>query len=147
MLLAGIGAPVRACARADAIRVGHLTARAGRLGPLGDHAVMGVQLAAEEINAAGGVHARRIALLLEDASDPHAARARAARLITRDKVAVLIGHPDRCPHVFRAADPDTDMPAAFVAAFAARYGKTPEPPAWRDYRALKLAARAIDGTR
>ena len=54
--LAGIGAPAIVTAQADAIRIGHLTPRTGFLGPLGEYAVMGVQLAADEINAGGRRH-------------------------------------------------------------------------------------------
>jgi len=165
------GAPVVACARAqtsvsasvnaDAIRIGHLTPRAGLLGPLGDHAVMGVQLAAEEINAAGGVNGRRIELLLADASDPQGACARAARLIACDQAALLIGKApctaargaiERAAKCARVPFIDTgagavyaapDVPERFVAVFARRYGKPPQAPAWVDYCALRIAARSI----
>ena len=47
-LLAGIGMPAISYAQSDVIKIGHLTPRTGFLGPLGDYAVMGIQLAAEE---------------------------------------------------------------------------------------------------
>ena len=47
--LAGVGMPAIVKAQADAIRIGHLTPLTGFLGPLGEYAVMGVKLAAEEI--------------------------------------------------------------------------------------------------
>ena len=75
----------------DAIKIGHLTPRTGFLGPLGDYAVMGIQLAADEINAAGGVNGRKIELVLEDSVNPQTASAKAERLIERDKVAMIIG--------------------------------------------------------
>ena len=78
-------------AQAEAIKIGHLTPRTGFLGPLGDFAVQGIGLAAEEINAAGGVNGRRIELVLEDSVNPQTASAKAERLIDRDKVAMLIG--------------------------------------------------------
>src|ERR1044072_3107290 len=49
------GMPAISRAQSDTIKIGHLTPRTGFLGPLGDFAVQGIQLAAEEINAAGGV--------------------------------------------------------------------------------------------
>ena len=52
---------------------------------------MGIQLAAEEINAAGGVNGRKIELVLEDSVNPQTASAKAERLIERDKVAMIIG--------------------------------------------------------
>jgi branched-chain amino acid transport system substrate-binding protein len=90
-LLAGIGVPAIVKAQADAIRIGHLTPLTGFLGPLGEYAVMGVKLAQEEINAAGGVLGRKIDLVMEDSVNPQTASAKAERLIERDKVAMIIG--------------------------------------------------------
>ena len=52
---------------------------------------MGVKLAAEEINAAGGVIGRKIELVMEDSVNPQTASTKAERLIERDKVAMIIG--------------------------------------------------------
>src|SRR5437868_8979897 len=90
-LLAGIGTPAIVRGQADAIRIGHLTPLTGFLGPLGEYAVMGVKLAAEEINASGGVLGRNIDLVMEDSINPQTASAKAERLIERDKVAMIIG--------------------------------------------------------
>ena len=89
--LAGIGMPAIVTAQADAIRIGHLTPITGFLGPLGEYAQMGVKLAADEINAAGGVLGRKIELVLEDSVNPQTGSAKAERLIERDKVAMIIG--------------------------------------------------------
>src|SRR5207244_1092127 len=90
-LIAGVGMPAIVKAQADAIRIGHLTPLTGFLGPLGEYAVMGVKLAAEEINASGGVLGRNIDLVMEDSINPQTASAKAERLIDRDKVAMIIG--------------------------------------------------------
>ena len=90
-LLAGIGAPATVRAQADAIRIGHLTPLTGFLGPLGEYAVMGIKLAAEEVNAAGGVLGRKIELVMEDSINPQTAATKAERLIERDKVVMIIG--------------------------------------------------------
>src|SRR6202162_3825427 len=90
-LVAGIGAPAIVKAQTDAIRIGHLTPLTGFLGPLGEYAVMGIKLAAEEVNAAGGVMGRKIDLVMEDSVNPQTASAKAERLIERDKVAMIIG--------------------------------------------------------
>jgi branched-chain amino acid transport system substrate-binding protein len=90
-LIASIGAPAILRAQADAVRIGHLTPLTGFLGPLGEYAVMGVKLAAEEINNAGGVTGRKIELVMEDSINPQTASAKAERLIERDKVAMIIG--------------------------------------------------------
>ncbi|HKA73122.1 MAG TPA: ABC transporter substrate-binding protein, partial [Xanthobacteraceae bacterium] len=91
VLLAGVAAPAIVRAQADAIRIGHLTPLTGFLGPLGEYAVMGVKLAAEEINSGGGVLGRRIELVMEDSVNPQTASAKAERLIERDKVVMIIG--------------------------------------------------------
>lgn len=90
-LLASVGMPAISRAQSDVIRIGHLTPLTGFLGPLGEYAVMGVRLAAEEINAAGGVLGRKIELVMEDSVNPQTASAKAERLIERDKVVMIIG--------------------------------------------------------
>lgn len=90
-ILAGVGMPAISRAQSDVIKIGHLTPRTGFLGPLGEYAVMGIQLAADEVNAAGGVNGRKIELVLEDSVNPQTASAKAERLVERDKVAMIIG--------------------------------------------------------
>ena len=89
--LSTLGFPAIVSGQSEAIRFGHLTPRTGFLGPLGEYAVMGVTLAVEEINAAGGVMGRKIDLIAEDSVNPQTASTKAERLIERDKVAVIIG--------------------------------------------------------
>lgn len=86
-----VACPAISYGQADAIRVGHLTPVTGFLGPLGEYAQMGIRLAAEEINAAGGVMGRKIELVMEDSVNPQTGSAKAERLIERDKVAMIIG--------------------------------------------------------
>ena len=90
-LLAGIGAPAIVRAQSDAIRIGHLTPRTGFLGPLGEYAVMAIDLAAEEINASGGVMGRKIELLKEDSVNPQTASTKAERMFERDNVTCILG--------------------------------------------------------
>ena len=52
---------------------------------------MGVNLAVEEVNAAGGVMGRKIELIAEDSVNPQTASTKAQRLIERDKVAAIVG--------------------------------------------------------
>ena len=85
------GFPAISYAQADVIKIGHLTPRTGFLGPLGEYAVQAVDLAVEEINAAGGVNGRKIELLKEDSVNPQTASTKAERMIERDKVACIIG--------------------------------------------------------
>ena len=86
-----ISAPAILRAQTDVLRIGHLTPRTGFLGPLGEYAVMAIDLAVEEINAAGGVNGRKIELLKEDSVNPQTASTKAERMIERDKVACIIG--------------------------------------------------------
>lgn len=90
-LAAGIGMPSLLRAQSEPIRVGHLTPLTGFLGPLGEYAQMGVQLAADQINAEGGVMGRQIELVMEDSVNPQTASAKAERLLTRDGAVLLIG--------------------------------------------------------
>src|SRR5215470_3444242 len=85
------GFPAIGRAQADVIKIGHLTPRTGFLGVLGDYAVMAADMAADEINAAGGVLGRKIELIKEDSVNPQTASTKAERLIERDKVACIIG--------------------------------------------------------
>jgi len=89
--LGTLGFPAISRGQAEAIRIGHLTPLTGFLGPLGEYAVMGVKLAVEEINGAGGVMGRKLELIAEDSVNPQTASTKAARLIERDKVAAIIG--------------------------------------------------------
>ncbi len=88
---AALGFPAIVRAQADAIRIGHLTPRTGFLGPLGEFAVQAMDLAVDEINAAGGVMGRKLELLKEDSVNPQTASTKAERMVERDKVAMIIG--------------------------------------------------------
>src|SRR5215831_11620660 len=85
------GFPSISYAQADAIKIGHLTPRTGFLGTLGEYAVQAVDLAVEEINAAGGVMGRKIDVIKEDSVNPQTASTKAERMVERDKVACIVG--------------------------------------------------------
>ena len=89
--LGALGFPAISRGQAETVRIGHLTPLTGFLGPLGEYAVMGVKLAVDEINAAGGVMGRKIELIAEDSVNPQTASTKAARLIERDKCVAIIG--------------------------------------------------------
>jgi branched-chain amino acid transport system substrate-binding protein len=89
--IAGLALPAWVDAQQDKIRIGHLTPLTGFLGALGEYAVMGIKMAQEEINAAGGVMGRQIEVLSEDSVNPQVASTKAQRMIERDNVAVLMG--------------------------------------------------------
>jgi branched-chain amino acid transport system substrate-binding protein len=89
--LGALGFPAISRGQSDAIRIGHLTPRTGFLGPLGEYAVMGVNLAVDEINGSGGIMGRKIELIAEDSVNPQTASTKAERLIERDKVVAIVG--------------------------------------------------------
>lgn len=89
--VSALGAPALLHAQADKIRIGHLTPLTGFLGALGEYAVQGIKMAAEEINAGGGLLGRQLDLTSEDSVNPQVASSKAQRLIERDNVALLMG--------------------------------------------------------
>jgi len=164
-LLAAIGVPAPARAQSSTIRIGYLAPRGGQFASSGDYGVMGIELAVEEINMTGGVAGRRLELLLADSADPQVTSDKAERLITRDKVNALIGivapaagaaieeTAKRASTCFIGTAPAAaavpravQLPKAFVASFARRFGKPPQTQSWVDYCALKVAVRSITGT-
>ncbi|NML42221.1 ABC transporter substrate-binding protein [Ramlibacter sp. G-1-2-2] len=78
-------------AQGEKIRIGHLTPLTGFLGALGEYAQQGIKMAAEEINASGGVMGRQLEVISEDSVNPQVAATKAQRMIERDNVAVLMG--------------------------------------------------------
>ena len=79
-------------ARADAIRIGVNEPLTGPVAASGTYVVNGARIAADEINARGGVLGKKIELVVEDnKSNPTEAAAVAEKLITSDKTPVLMG--------------------------------------------------------
>ncbi len=86
-----LGYSALAGAQANTIKIGHLTPLTGFLGALGEYAVQGIKMAAEEINASGGLLGRQIELISEDSVNPQTASSKAQRMIEQNKVQVLMG--------------------------------------------------------
>jgi len=86
-----LGFPAIVKASSDTIRVGHITPRSGFLGTLGDYGFRGVNLAVEELNAAGGILGREVDLFTEDSVGSALAPTKAQKLIERRKVHFLVG--------------------------------------------------------
>ena len=78
-------------AQATKIKIGHLTPLTGFLGAIGSYAQLGVKLAAEEINQAGGIMGKQIDLMSEDSVNPATASTKAQRMIEQDGAVVLLG--------------------------------------------------------
>ena len=86
-----LGFPFIGRAQADAIKIGHLTPLTGFLGALGEYAQMGLKMAADEINAGGGVLGRKLDVMSEDSVNPATAATKAQRMLERDGAQLLMG--------------------------------------------------------
>ena len=85
-----LGAPW--AAHAQDIKIGFPGPITGPVQFLGQHMKWGAELAAEEVNARGGVLGRRLAMLMEDSKcNPSEAVAATEKMLARDQVAVLMG--------------------------------------------------------
>ncbi len=77
---------------ADGIKVGVLLPLTGSQAKFGEIEKRSYEMAAEEINAKGGVNGRKIELLFEDdTGKPDVGRSAVEKLISRDKVPVITG--------------------------------------------------------
>ncbi len=86
-----LGAPAFVHAQTGPIRIGHLTPMTGFLGTLGGWAVEGAQLAAEEINAGGGIGGRMLDVKSEDSINPENGAQKAQRMLEQDGVDFILG--------------------------------------------------------
>ncbi|WP_104493278.1 ABC transporter substrate-binding protein [Paracoccus denitrificans] len=89
--LATLAMPAVLRASNDPIVFGHLTPRTGFLGPMGEYAVMAVDLAVSEINAAGGINGRPLEVIKEDSVNPQTATTKAERLVERKDLVLITG--------------------------------------------------------
>lgn len=86
-----LGFPAIVLSQSDKIKIGHLTPLTGFLGALGEYAVLGMRMAEEEINKAGGVMGRQIEVMSEDSVNPATAATKAQRMLERDGATLLFG--------------------------------------------------------
>jgi len=86
-----IGFPAIVHAQANKIKIGHLTPLTGFLGALGAYAQLGIRMAQEEINSAGGVMGRPLDIMSEDSVNPATAATKAQRMLDQDGAAFLMG--------------------------------------------------------
>ena len=93
-LLAGCGSSGSGTSgsSADTVKVGLNYELSGPVATYGDASVKGIQMAVEEINAAGGVNGKQIEIVKYDnKSEPAEATTLATKLMTNDKVVSVIG--------------------------------------------------------
>ena len=92
-LLAGCGGGSGSgSAQGDTIKIGVSYALSGAVATYGDDSVKGIEMAIEEINAAGGINGTQIEEVKYDTkSEPAEATTLATKLMTQDKVVTIIG--------------------------------------------------------
>ncbi|WP_406677679.1 ABC transporter substrate-binding protein [Rhodopseudomonas infernalis] len=91
-LIAAATAFLMGSASAETIKIGVNEPLTGAFAASGTYVVNGAKIAADEINAKGGVLGKQIELVIEDnKSNPTEAAAVAEKLITRDKTPVMMG--------------------------------------------------------
>ena len=79
-------------AKSDEIRIGALFELTGAVANYGKSSLNGAQMAVDEINGKGGLNGKKIRLVSADnKSEPSEAGNQATKLITKDKVAVIVG--------------------------------------------------------
>ena len=86
-----VGFPAISHGQSEKIKIGHLTPLTGFLGALGAYAQLGIRMAEEEINQAGGVMGRQIDIMSEDSVNPATAATKAQRMLDQDGALVLMG--------------------------------------------------------
>jgi branched-chain amino acid transport system substrate-binding protein len=86
-----LGFPSIVSGQTDKIKVGHLTPLTGFLGALGAYAVLGMRMAEEEINSAGGIMGRQLEVMSEDSVNPATAATKSQRMLEQDGALVLLG--------------------------------------------------------
>src|SRR5262245_11977005 len=87
-----LAAGVATASAQDSIKVGVIQPLTGAFAASGNYVANGAKIAADEINAKGGVLGKKLELIIEDnKSNPTEAAAVAEKLIVRDKVPVMMG--------------------------------------------------------
>ena len=87
----GFGASLT-LAQSGPIKIGVVTPLSGTYTPIGEQVKMGLDLAAKEINAAGGINGRKVDLIYEDEeANPAVATQKAEKLFQVEKVDFLTG--------------------------------------------------------
>ncbi|MCZ0737389.1 ABC transporter substrate-binding protein [Phreatobacter sp. AB_2022a] len=78
---------------ASQITLGTIQDLSGPVAAYGKQARNGMQMYFDELNARGGIHGRRVSLLVEDSAyDPRKALLAAQKLVNSDRIFLMIGH-------------------------------------------------------
>ncbi|TAK36419.1 MAG: ABC transporter substrate-binding protein [Chloroflexota bacterium] len=89
---ASASAPASApAAPKDPIKIGVILTTSGPIGPIGNKQMMGLTMAVEDINAAGGIMGRKVELIQrDDAGDPTKALTTAQELVEKQGVTLVV---------------------------------------------------------
>ncbi|PWU15608.1 MAG: ethanolamine utilization protein EutJ [Bdellovibrio sp.] len=80
------------CTKKDVILVGHFATMTGSEASFGTSTDEAIKMARDEVNAAGGIHGKKIEIItLDDQGRPELAAAMVKRLIEQDKVVAILG--------------------------------------------------------
>jgi branched-chain amino acid transport system substrate-binding protein len=92
LLLAGCPSGGSSTANSNEIVIGHYGSMTGSEATFGESTDNGIKLAVEEINQAGGINGKQIRLITyDDKGEAREAGTAVTRLVTKDKVAAVIG--------------------------------------------------------
>ena len=92
-LLASVAGAQQQGISKNEILIGTIQDLSGPLAGYGKQARNGMQMAIEEINELGGIHGRKIKLLVEDSGyDPKKAILAAQKLVNQEKIFMMVGH-------------------------------------------------------
>jgi len=96
-IVAALGAPASAAEQQgvgkDEIVIGSIQDLSGPIAAYGKQARQGMQLRIDEINEQGGIHGRKLKLLVEDSAyDPKRAVLAAQKLVNQDKIFIMAAH-------------------------------------------------------
>lgn len=115
--LVSLGAPAEPGITDSALLIGQSAALSGPAQELGIEMRLGAQLYFDQVNAAGGVHGRKITLLsLDDGYEPERTAANTRRLIDGEKVLALFGYVGT-PTSQAALPIFTEAKVPFIGAF------------------------------
>jgi len=119
-VLAALAAALPALGVAQEIKIGGLLETSGFIASLGQPGLDGAQLAVDQVNAAGGINGRKVALVnVNSESDNTKTVSGAKRLLEQDKVAAIIG-PMSSGSVFAVADTVERAKVPMIANGASR---------------------------
>ena len=98
--LAALGAFAQQGVSKNEIVIGSIQDLSGPIAGFGKQVRLGMMLRVDEINEQGGIHGRKLKLLVEDSAyDPKKAVLAAQKLVNQDKIFIMLGHIGTAPNL------------------------------------------------